>query len=207
MQKISAYNHAESDPYQLDILREGLTRFHRQLGSMTADQYPNKYHSLIQQQNQIGWDQLYRGRWSKEWPNLQTQYQRTRTTNNTTKWMIGLGRLLFYCWLELWKLRNEQRHSKDATAQHLQRAQILQSELRQLYEYKFKVCPTDAHLFHNTVEQHIADHPSLDTIETWILTNKAAIIASAEQATRMGITRNRLLDEYPAFNPVATVGD
>ena len=207
MHKINTYEPTESDPYLLDILRDGLTRFHRQLDPLNLHQYPNRYSHLIENQNKLGWDQLYRGRWTKEWSSLQSEYcetnnEQTSGTPQVTRWSVGLGRLLIDQWIKLWQLRNIQRHGADIENQNQIRQQVLHSELRELYTYRHRVCPTDLVLFHPSVDHHLNHHPSLDTIETWIATNKEAIKASAAQAQRLGIIRNRTLDEYPAFNPI-----
>jgi hypothetical protein len=206
MNRISAYEATESDPYLLDILRDGLSRFHRQSDPLAPQYYPPKYQHLIENQNCIGWDQLYQGRWAQEWANLQSQFgtlnTHTRRPTNVTRWSIGLGRLLLDQWVKLWQLRNCQRHGADMAKQSQIRHQALHSELCELYTYRHRVCPSDLVLFHPSVEYHLHQHPSLDAIETWIATHREAIKASAAQAQRLGITRNRTLDEYPAFNPI-----
>ena len=111
------YQQQWTDPYLLDLLKDGLTRLHRQLPGLEARHYPRKYHALIAGQHQIGWDQLYQGRWDQDWIRLQQQYMSPQAESTTTQeaqaWLIGLGRLLINQWLELWTLRNEQRHGSD----------------------------------------------------------------------------------------------
>jgi hypothetical protein len=121
----------------------------------------------------------------------------------SSSWSVGLGRLLIDQWFELWQLRNIQRHGKDQEHQHTIREQALMSELRHLYTYRSRVCPNDKGIFHASLTEHLANHPSLDTIENWILTYRSAIEASATQATRLGLTANRSLLDYPGFNPMA----
>ena len=107
-------------------------------------------------------------------------------------------------WIKLWHLRNIQRHGADMQRQNQIRGQqALHSKLRKLHTYRHRVCPADlVVLFHPSADHHLTLHSSLDAIETWIATNKEAIKASASQAQRLGITRNRTLDKYPAFNPI-----
>ena len=105
-------------------------------------------------------------------------------------------------WLKVWSLRNDQRHGKDIEAQNQMRLQSLTSELTELYSYKTKVCPNDRSIFYESVEQHLAKQKSLDHIETWISIHTAAIKASAHQATTLGLTRNRTLLDFSAFNPI-----
>lgn len=200
-----------SDPYMMDILRDGVSRFHRNLEKIDPTCYPPKYHALIRNQNSIGWDHVYRGRWAKEWMLLQHQHQSSLTTTEQTRspsqWIIGLGRLMIDQWLQLWKLRNTQRHGHTLLAQSQLRGRILQSELQELYEYRQKVCPTDTHMFYASATEHLSQHPSLEAIESWIQSHRSAILASTEQAQRLGITGNRSLDEYLTLNPIDQTGD
>jgi hypothetical protein len=185
---IACYVPETSDPYLLDFLRDGLTRMHRKLDDINPTQYPEKYHQLISQQTRIGWDHLYRGRWSTEWATSQHNYEKNKNQTaqykNSTRWLVGLGRILIDRWLKLWQLRNEQRHGKDASRLTELHAQKLYSELHDLYSYKDRVCPNDRHIFHDSFEDHITSTSSLDTLESWIRTYKHAITASATQAQR-----------------------
>ena len=209
--KITHYARAKSDPILLDILRDGLTRFHRTLPLLSPADYPPRYSQLIVSQNSIGWDQLYRGRWSIQWTMQQDQYLERKQDGQDPRqgpsaWLIGLGRLLIDQWLQLWQLRNEQRHGKDATRFGQVQEQAIHSRLQELYKYRLEVCPEDKHIFHSSPEEHLAQHNNLDAIENWILTYKDAILASAGLAQKLGISRNRTLHEYPAFNPITQVG-
>ena len=205
IQKVRRFQQATSDPYLIDILQDGLTRFHNQFDQMQTTQYPTRYAALIESQNEIGWEQLYKGRWSKAWSEAHNQYlERTERWNGKSSgntWVLAIGRLLLDQWLSLWHTRNEQRHGKDKTQQQQLRQQRLTSELHEIYTYKTKVCPKDRDLFHESVEHHLHHHQSLDSIENWIYIYKDAIKASAKQATLLGITQNRTILEYPMFNP------
>jgi hypothetical protein len=194
-----------SDPHLMDILQDGLTRFHNQLPApVPIHQYPERYRNLILSQSQIGWDQVYRGRWSTEWAAMHTAY--AQRDSNQPKisgqhWVRSIGRCLIDRWLTLWKLRNEQRHGADEDNQRRIRKRTITTELQELYTYRDKVCPIDRSIFHVSVEDHLEQHQSMDTLESWITTNRSAIKASAEQAFRLGIRHNRLIHEYPTFYP------
>ena len=199
---ICSYQSNQSDPYFLDILRDGVSRYHHQLPPPQVTQYPQRYQHVITTQNKIGWDQVYRGRWSKTWISAQEAYQRRTSKNaNSTLWMLGLGRLLIDQWLLVWHLRNEQRHGTDQLRHSQLQAQILHSQMRELYSYRHKVLPCDQHIFQESLESHIFNS-SLDALESWIQTYQAAIQASLAQAIRRGRLQNRMITEYPAFNPI-----
>ena len=206
IQRVVNHNPGSSDPFLVDILHDGLIRFHRQIELIDPDQYPQRYTQLILTQNAIGWDQLYKGRWSLEWKKSHNAYANsvsdTRKLPNGQSWVLSIGRLLIDQWLVLWKLRNEERHGKDEKTQKQARLQVLTSELKELYSYKTRVSPTDKCIFYNSVEEHLRHHVSLDHIEDWISIHREAIKASVQHATTLGLTRNRTLLDYPAFNPI-----
>lgn len=203
LQHISGYQPGQSDPYLLDILRDGVTRFHQQDQPPLIQHYPPRYHVLISCQNQIGWDQVYRGRWSKEWLRLQDAYHNNRQIrdSNSTSWMVSLGRLLIDQWFLVWHIRNEQRHGRDQIRHSQLRAQILHSQMRELYSYRDRVLPCDQSIFQESLETHLFNS-SLDTLESWINTYQAAIQASATHALQRASLQNRMIIEYPAFNPI-----
>jgi hypothetical protein len=208
--KVTAHKRATSDPYLIDIAHDGLLRLHCQLDPIQPDMYPTKYRALIESQQEIGWDQLYKGRWSVEWRTIQDEFadknNLAKHTHNGQSWVLSIGRLLLDQWLELWKIRNAERHGKDVELQHQIRRQSLESELVELHNYRNKVCPADRSLFHASVAEHLAQHPTLESLEEWIYTHKDAIKASTTQAISLGIVQNRTLLDFPMFNPIDRTG-
>jgi hypothetical protein len=205
IQKVQEFQPTKSDPYLIDIMQDGLLRYHQRLPPIPEANYPTQYQTLIATQTAIGWKHLYKGRWSREWSHLQTLYLQnkdpTAGTTDGQSWVLAVGRLLINQWLQVWKIRNQERHGTDELQQKQIRMEVACAELKELYTYKTKVCPADRSIFHDTADEHLANH-SIEGIETWITTYRNAIKASIDQATRLGITDNRTLFDYPMFNPV-----
>jgi hypothetical protein len=84
---------------------------------------------------------------------------------------------------------------------------MLHAELQELYLSRALVCPNDRSLFYTTAAEHIANHPSLDTLEDWILTHRPAIIASVALAQQLGVSRTNAILSYPAFSPTPRVNE
>ena len=209
IRKATQYAQSRVDPYLLDILRDGLLRFHRELDTIPQSHYPRCYAALIQSQNDIGWDQLYRGRWSVEWRQQQDNYMTNHPDGlpiSGSDWVRGLGRLLIDQWFQLWKLRNDDRHGKDQEQQRILRERIIHASIREMYTYRSKVCPADRHIFHESAEEHIQRHPLLNSMEDWLLNYRPMILASVEQAQRLGITNNQSIYAHPISNPASTTG-
>ena len=203
--KVCHHRLQESDPILIDILHDGLLRYHTNLPLVPINQYPVRFHALIIAQNSIGWDQLYKGRWSHEWCKAQNHYNTQQPPERKTLpgqlWTLSFARLLIDQWLKLWKIRNEQRHGKDEDQRKQVRRQLLTAALHELYTYKDKVCPVDRHIFYPTAADHLQHQHSLQTIEDWIHTYSDAIKTSAKHAHILGITQNRAIDDYPTHNP------
>ena len=190
-----------SDPMLKTLIQDGLNSFHNNNGGLNDETYQAQYRTLIQQQNALGWDQLYRGRWSKEWSKLHGMYAGRQPTwdsqeQDGKRWVAYLGTMLLQRWMKLWTLRNQERHGADQQAQHRHRYTILMKELTTLYELRNEVAPRDRSIFFSSATQHMEARPDLNTIEDWINTHRTAIIASAQQARQHGIQRNRTIKEF-----------
>ena len=66
-------------------------------------------------QKEIGWHQLLYGRFANEWKHAHNRYLGGRATSkkNGTTWTTTLATTWLQQWLNLWKLRNEDRHGRD----------------------------------------------------------------------------------------------
>ena len=154
---------------------------------LDASQYHPALRRLIWQQNRIGWQQLFLGRFSQEWGALQDAYYARKLTDEETKrrtgprWQVTIISLLWDRWYKLWELRNKDLHG--ATAQ--QRAEAARREayrdLRDIYDVRAHLeSPLQALLLEN-VETHMA-HPTWH-IQEWLAINS--------QLFREGIRRWR----------------
>lgn len=206
MRKAISLQATEVDPYLLDILRDGLTRYHRILGVIPVNTYPEKYRILIQQQNDIGWAHLYTGRWSREWILLQNQYTPNQGQSLICgeDWIVKVGRLLIDQWYKVWNMRNEERHHRDNQQIQEHRQVLLHNELHRLYSLKNQMLPCDRHLLHDTAETHLQRHAALDQLEEWIAMYRPVIQESIAQAHQQGLTNNTRITDFPTFNPSRT---
>jgi hypothetical protein len=114
----------------------------------------NLIQSIKEAQEQIGWDQLLKGMISKEW----IQYQREAMGESATKrkngstWATEIISTIFDQWLELWKLRNEDRHGKDRiTRKEAERKQVIR-ELEQNLMYE-QVNTTEAWILQRPLDE------------------------------------------------------
>jgi len=204
--EVSRLEGPSSDPYLLDILQDGLHRLHKHLPPPLMEHYPERYHQLLQRQEKIGWHQLYKGRWSVDWKELQDQFNTSKppSTNTMTgsQWVLKSSRLLLDQWMKVWQIRNHERHGRDDIEKTQRQETVIKAALGELYAFKDLVCPSDRTIFHSSIDDHMTKHTTAQ-IEQWINTYREAIKASVDQAKRLGIQRNRglPLSDYKPSNP------
>jgi hypothetical protein len=159
--------------------------------SLPAEQFPPTYSSLIAAQNKIGWPQLFRGRWAKEWSSIASQ-DAGPLNQDPQLWVKHRGRILLNQWWELWKLRNTERHDlMQETARHRLRSTV-ESHLAELYNLRDQIMPVDRSIFpFATVQDHINHSSNWDLIIQWCIEQKPAILASQKQAQARGIAQNQ----------------
>jgi hypothetical protein len=83
---------------------------------------------VAEDQEEIGWHHILKGRFSRKWKQTQDRYLGTRADEkvNGGTWMTKVITKWFEQWLKLWKMRNEDRHGRDeATARHARDRQTI----------------------------------------------------------------------------------
>jgi hypothetical protein len=185
-----------TDPHLQDILRDGSTRVHHSLPQIVPhDQYPDRFTPLIESQNNIGWINLYRGRWSVHWKTLHTDYAQRQNWSTDEKdgsrWVRKCGQLLLERWKILWKTRNMERHGADEHQRKLNLQQIVRSQVEEYYTLRDQVMQVDrTALFpYQTAHAHLSTNShSLQNLQEWIMDHRPLTIASAAQAQQHRIT-------------------
>jgi ribonuclease HI len=91
---------------------------------------------IIEAQEKIGWNQMLKGRIAHQWLNHQRDSMGNGTTKrkNATTWATDMISTIFEYWLKLWKMRNEDKHGKDAATRREAEKQQAIRELEQMYE-------------------------------------------------------------------------
>ena len=210
LESIAKYDTPDNDPILMDIFQDGIRRYFMSLCPPDVHHYPTRYHRLLEEQAAIGWDQLFKARWSRQWNQVQGEYQQrhhpTTALLSSNRWTTAMGRRLLDRWLALWDIRNEERHGRDAEQKQAAKLQHITAQLEDIYSYKSRVCPNDVHLFYSNVEEHLQRHTSICQIEDWLSMHSEAIRASAALARKLGLSRNRTITDYPTFNPAIQPG-
>ena len=116
---------------------------------------PDSVVHIAEAQSAVGWDQLLKGRLASEWMKHQKEYLGERSTDrkNANTWATGIITTIFQQWLDLWKLRNGDRHGRDYKTQAEAAKQQAVREIEQLYEYKGQLLPQHEWILATPLEQ------------------------------------------------------
>jgi hypothetical protein len=128
----------------------------------------SRFRQLISQQNAIGWRQLFHGRFSREWARLHNDYQftlRQQYDHNSAyfkgtikrtgdQWCIDITTVLWSRWTELWKLRNDVVHGRDAQERQRNQEKENLRKLRHIYSIREFMEPSIQELLFDEVTDH-----------------------------------------------------
>ena len=101
--------------------------------------FENKIIAALQDQTHIGWKNLRRGFISRQWSEIQLEYNRMKKLQ-PKQWNITLIKwILEYSW-GMWLERNQQLHGKNVTENREKRLEGLRVEVQHLYS-RVKLLP------------------------------------------------------------------
>jgi hypothetical protein len=102
----------------------------------------NRLHGLVNSQARIGWDNLFKGRISTEWSNLQAVH--LRSTENPTKprpayrtasyWASCMIQQIVYFTLNTWQIRNDKLHEDRVESERVQKRKEALRDMARWYE-------------------------------------------------------------------------
>jgi hypothetical protein len=119
---------------------------------MNTDNRETRFKYLIDAQNIIGWNQIFKGRFSHHW--LQCQqvhiYLDPDTDSRKQSGEIWLKRILNCIWTSLWQvwlIRNDDLHGRDRQQREQKRIEKLAPRIIALYETSGSLLVTDRDIF------------------------------------------------------------
>eukprot|EP00980_Cylindrotheca_fusiformis_P025732 scaffold14551_cov112-Cylindrotheca_fusiformis.AAC.1 len=141
--------------------------------------FPEPLHSLIREQNLIGWRHLFRGRASRLWAVLQQEEYSMRLDNNRaitgSSWLVEVLCLLQTQVLSLWRQRNEVVFSSSsAESLPIRRDRVLR-ELRMIHSHRQSYRPGDVQFLmtpdasqEEDKFQHLLATKGVGSLEGWV---------------------------------------
>ena len=193
------------DPVLIDILVTGVTAWLNdtppEFDSVLAGRKEGApwYQHLIAAQSGLGWDQILRGRLDCQWATVQDIYlkhiKRRSKYRSGALFTAGVVRELWELTLDLWKIRNEAEHGRNAASWAATQQQRTERELRSIYDNRGHLPPSTNANLHDTVEEHPERHSSA-SIRAWIHLFRHVFRASARRARQAAASATRAISTY-----------
>jgi hypothetical protein len=145
----------------------------------------------VSEQTNLGWRQLFNGRWSTEWSRLQDRYLLCHYDPIPEKlsgqlWTTNHIDILWTGFRTLWDSRNGKVHGIDTSTRSEARRDKTHQELRSLYSLREKMRHRDQDIFHPTVEEHIEAQP-VWAIQNWLKIQVPMAKHSVKEAAREAV--------------------
>ena len=156
----------------LDAIRSWLYPDDPSNVTISCANYPQSVHAIIHTQDRIGRRQLFNGRFSTSWGDVQDTYcfhqRRTLPVKKKTgkKWQTALTHEIWENWFELWKLRNSGVHGRDAATKAAAERRDLSRQLVEIYDMQNHMKPSAQALLCTSIREHLEKPPSV--IQKWI---------------------------------------
>jgi hypothetical protein len=128
----------------------------------------------VEEQTTIGWHNLVKGLWSKQWGEIQRQHEEEIYKQKKDKKIKKLGystwtRDNITWWIETahaaWTNRNQQIHQTEHTENSRQREEVI-AQIIQLYAMENEVRQIDKNIFGMSIERRLLQ--STRALETWV---------------------------------------
>ncbi|KAI2502333.1 hypothetical protein MHU86_12137 [Fragilaria crotonensis] len=204
----SFHDQAQTSPLLRHLLQEALQQWFQTDDDIVVSPifYPVELREIIRQQNDIGWRQIFNGRFSKEWSIAQDAYYRrvlpkpggTLARRSGARWQRQLILAVWDWWFELWKSRNEDVHGADQRTQAEAQRREVTRRLGEIYDQRSQLEPQVQQLLLPTLQDHIQRPTWVN--HNWLAVNANIFRESMRRARSRAIQGVRSIRTY--FTPV-----
>ncbi|KAI2511572.1 hypothetical protein MHU86_2826 [Fragilaria crotonensis] len=124
--------------------------------------HPSSIRRLVFQQNAIGWDHIFLGRFSMEWSSIQDEYYARQAHSIETKrltgarWQVAIISTLWQQWFLLWEVRNKALHGDDARSRAQADRKMVERTLTDIYDLRNQMEPSVQSLLHRDISAHFS---------------------------------------------------
>ena len=187
---------------QTDGEIQTLLRVSFELWFSTADEsiqlqshmFSPRLHGIIQQQNAIGWRQVFNGRFGGEWSRVQQAAYNSRPRSGTDtirwtgeKWQVQLIIHIWNQWESAWAERNQALHGNTATEKSEAIRQEVRCQLDIIYQNRHLLESSVQELLCDQQEEHERQNPIVT--RNWLAQN-ARLFKESIRRARQRATRN-----------------
>jgi exonuclease III len=188
----------------LDAVRQWLYPGQEPPDEPQSAQYAAEMHQLIETQTRIGWRQLFNGRFSKQWSEIQNVHLNhirrhiPWMKNTGQQWQVAIITVLWEEWHDLWKMRNSDVHGKDEATRAIAENREVSRRLSMIYDQRHHMEPSAQSLLFPDIQTHL-EQP-MWVIQNWITINGPVFVASLRTVKTKAIQHVRSIRSY--FAPV-----
>jgi ribonuclease HI len=164
------------------ILLDGLRKWLADQPFLSTD-YPLMYQEMIRKQAAAGWNQLFLGRFVKEW--IQFQEHSLSTISNRkpnqsgSTWLQGIITIIWKHVHKEWETRNKARHGHDPETQEAARLEQAQRETAEIYATRDDILPEHQDVFYESLEEHFEAEPTALGLRQWLNTWQSTVIPNS----------------------------
>ena len=161
-----------------------------------------KLHGIIEQQNRIGWRQLFNGRFGTEWSAVQqAAYNRYQQRNESTikrigeRWQTQLIQLFWTKWEKAWEDRNQQAlHGHTMLTRNEAIRREVRRQIETIYQHRHLMEPSAQDLLYDQPEDH--DRQQLTTTRNWLAQHATIFKESIRRAKARALRNVRSIRTY-----------
>ena len=197
--------HTNTSPRLSALMLDGIRLWFTSQPETDVSVAPEAYHptlqSLVNQQNQIGWDQLFLGRFCKEWSLYQQRYLSQLDSENSdnlsqvcVKWQAKIIQLCWQNWFTLWKLQNQEVHGHDERSRTEATKREVRYQLANIYRHRNMYESHVQRLLHRDPSSH--DQHALSVTKNWLSINTPIFRESYRRVKQRALSGMRSIREY-----------
>jgi hypothetical protein len=194
----------DTSPRLSAVMLDGIRQWFRSppcdAGTLSPDESPPALRPLIRKQNQIGWDQLFLGRFCTEWCRHQQQYFASHHDahddlhRRSLLWQASIIKFCWQQWYMLWKARNQDVHGHDLRTQTEASKREVRRQLSDIYRNRTMYDTQVQQLLHRDVSDH--DQHTLSVTKNWLSANIPIFRESYRRVKQRALRGVRSIREY-----------
>jgi hypothetical protein len=163
--------------------------------------FPKAYRRLIMQQNRIGWEHIFQGRFSTEWSLLQDDFyanqlnhkpnQKRRTGHS---WQVAIIRCVWSRWYLVWEMRNHDLHGADESSRAKANREEVERSLRVIYDARALMEPSVQTLLCKDITSHFSR--TTRYTQNWLAVYGPLVRSSIRRAKERAIQNVRPITDW-----------
>ena len=168
---------------------------------LSFEQFSPRLQLIIQQQNQIGWRQLFNGRFAMAWSNTQqAAYDRRPRGNNEQikrtgeKWQVQLITHIWTQWEKAWVDRNQALHGTTTAEKNAATRREVRRQIEVIYQNRHSMEPSVQSLLYDGPEDH--DCQNITTTRNWLAQHGQVFKESIRRVRSRAIQNVRSIRSY-----------